>query len=524
MKRKALGYCVALASVALVSVNSAHAAPEQAVSPLETKATALRFAEQQASAIGSAIGLSGQEQLVPKDVVTDADGTRHLRYDRTYNGLRVIGGDMVVRQTGSGEIRSVEKASKAQLTNLSVTPDIAAPAAANAAVAGQPGVQWTQAAPKLVVYALDTAPVLAWETVLSGIKADQTPSDVHVFTDAKSGKVLLTYDDTHHASGTGASTYSGTVSLETTQSGSSFQLKDPVRGNQQVNNLNNGSGTGTLFTDADNKWGNGTYTDKATAGVDAAFGAAKTWDYYKNVHGRSGIKNNGVGALSKVHYGNNYVNAFWSDGCFCMTYGDGAQNRNPLTSIDVAAHEMSHGVTSATAGLIYSGESGGLNEATSDIFGSTVEFYANTSADVGDYLIGEKINIRGDGKPLRYMDKPSKDARSLDYWSTSAGSVDVHYSSGIANHFFYLLSEGSTPKTINGVAYNSPTVDGQPVTGITRAKAEKIWYRALTTKFTSSTKYAAARTGTLAAAADLYGATSAEYAAVNRAWAAVNVK
>ncbi|GLZ28249.1 peptidase M4 [Lentzea sp. NBRC 105346] len=523
MKRKALGCCVALASVAFVCVNSAQAAPAPLENPLVTKATALKFAEQQASTIGSALGLSSQERLIPKDVVTDADGTRHLRYDRTYNGLKVIGGDLIVHQTGGGEIRSVDHATNAKL-NVSTTPAIAAPAAANAAVASQSGTQWTQAAPKLVVFAYDTEPVLAWETVLSGIKADQTPSDLHVFTDANTGKQLLTYDDTHHAAGTGASQYSGSVALETTQAGGTFQLKDPLRGNQSVNNLNNSSGTGTLFTDADNKWGNGTTSDKATAGVDAAYGAAKTWDYYKNVHGRNGIKNNGVGALSKVHYGNSYVNAFWSDGCFCMTYGDGQNNQRPLTSLDVAAHEQSHGVTSSTAGLIYSGESGGLNEATSDIFAATVEFYANNASDPGDYLVGEKINIRGDGKPLRYMDKPSKDTRSLDYWSSSAGSVDVHYSSGIANHFFYLLSEGSAPKTINGVAYNSPTYDNQPVTGIGRAKAEKIWYRALTTKFTSSTKYAAARTGTLAAAADLYGASSAEYAAVNRAWAAVNVK
>jgi Zn-dependent metalloprotease len=122
------------------------------------------------------------------------------------------------------------------------------------------------------------------------------------------------------------------------------------------------------------------------------------------------------------------------------------------------------------------------------------------------------------------MDKPSKDGKSADFWSSTVGNLDVHYSSGVANHFFYLLSEGSGAKTVNGVAYDSPTFDGAAVTGIGRDKAEKIWYRALTTKFTSSTKYAAARTGTLAAASDLYGASSAEYAAVNRAWAAVNVK
>ncbi len=207
-----------------------------------------------------------------------------------------------------------------------------------------------------------------------------------------------------------------------------------------------------------------------------------------------------------------------------MIYGDGVGNAKPLTELDVAGHEMSHGVTSATGNMVYSREPGGLNEATSDIFGSSVEFAAENAADVGDYLLGEKIDIRGTGAPLRYMDRPSRDGRSLDYWSSSAGSVDVHYSSGIANHFFYLLSEGSGAKTINGVDYDSPTFDGTPVTGITRAKAEQIWYRALTTKFTSSTNYATARTGTLTAAAELYGTDSEEYTAVNTAWAAVNVK
>jgi hypothetical protein len=206
-----------------------------------------------------------------------------------------------------------------------------------------------------------------------------------------------------------------------------------------------------------------------------------------------------------------------------MTYGDGSGNAAPLTSLDVAAHEMTHGVTSATAGLVYSGESGGLNEATSDIMAAAVEFYSNNATDVGDYLVGEKIDINGDGTPLRYMDKPSKDGASKDAWYSGIGGVDVHYSSGPANHFFYLLSEGSGAKTINGVSYNSPTSDGLPVTGIGRDKAALIWFKALSTKFSSTTNYAAARTGTLAAAGDLYGTTSAEYKAVADAWAGVNV-
>ncbi|MGW2715090.1 M4 family metallopeptidase, partial [Streptomyces sp. NPDC001356] len=239
--------------------------------------------------------------------------------------------------------------------------------------------------------------------------------------------------------------------------------------------------------------------------------------------GRSGIRNDGVAAYSRVHYSSGYVNAFWDDSCFCMTYGDGSGNTHALTSLDVAGHEMSHGVTSNTAGLEYSGESGGLNEATSDIFGTGVEFYANNSKDVGDYLIGEKIDINGDGSPLRYMDKPSKDGGSADSWYSGVGNLDVHYSSGPANHMFYLLSEGSGSKVINGVTYNSPTSDGVAVTGIGRDAALKIWYKALTTYMTSSTNYAGARTAALNAAAALYGTNSTQYAGVGNAFAGINV-
>ena len=358
--------------------------------------------------------------------------------------------------------------------------------------------------------------------VVGGLQEDGTPNELHVITDAATGAKLYEYQGIE--TGTGNTMYSGTVTLGTTQSGSTYNLTDGARGGHKTYNLNRGtSGTGTLFSGADDIWGNGSASNTETAGADAHYGAALTWDYYKNVQGRSGIRGDGVGAYSRVHYGNNYVNAFWSDNCFCMTYGDGSGNTHPLTSIDVAGHEMTHGVTSNTAGLNYSGESGGLNEATSDIFGTAVEFYANNSSDVGDYLIGEEIDINGDGTPLRYMDKPSKDGASKDSWYSGIGSVDVHYSSGPANHFFYLLSEGSGTKTINGVTYNSSTSDGLPVTGIGRDKAEKIWFRALTTKFTTTTNYAGARTGTLAAAGELYGTTSAEYTAVANAWAGVAV-
>ncbi|QDO11095.1 M4 family metallopeptidase [Streptomyces sp. S1D4-23] len=490
----------------------------------------IQQADAAASETAQQIGLGAKEKLVVRDVLKDADGTVHTRYERTYNGLPVLGGDLVVHESKAGKTEGVTKAVKTAIKVASLKPQVTTAKAEKQALtaAKAAGSEKTTAdrAPRKVIWAATGKPTLAYETVVGGLQDDGTPNELHVITDAATGKKLYEYQGIE--TGTGKTLYSGTVSLNTTLSGSTYQLTDGTRGGHKTYNKSHttSSSAGTLFTDADDTWGTGTAsssTTDQTAAADAAYGAQETWDFYKNTFGRSGIKNNGVGAYSRVHYGNAYVNAFWDDRCFCMTYGDGSGNTHPLTSLDVAGHEMSHGVTANTAGLNYSGESGGLNEATSDIFGTGVEFYANNASDPGDYLIGEKININGDGTPLRYMDKPSKDGGSADYWSSSVGNLDVHYSSGVANHFFYLLSEGSGAKTINGVSYNSPTYNGTAVTGIGRDKALQIWYKALTTYFTSTTNYKSARTGTLSAASALYGSTSAEYKAVAAAWTAVNV-
>ncbi|GAB7183523.1 M4 family metallopeptidase [Kitasatospora sp. Ki12] len=496
-------------------------APTAVATQQASRAALIASANQQTSSIAQALNLSGQEKLVTKDVVQDANGSRHLRYERTYAGLPVLGGDLIVHQDANGATKSVTKASEANLAGVETTPALAAPKAQAAALAAEEGAA-VDTAPRLVVWAADGTPKLAWETVVAGRESDGTPSKLHVVTDAKTGDVLSKADGIKRGSGTGV--FVGNVPLTTTQSGSTFSLKDASRGGQNTTDMKNGTtGNGTLFSKSSDTWGNGQASNRESAAVDAQFGAAATWDFYKNTFGRNGIRNDGVGAMSRVHYDTGYVNAFWDDGCFCMTYGDGSGDTHPLTELDVAGHEMSHGVTSATANLNYSGESGGLNEATSDIFGNMVEFYANLPADNPDYLVGELIDINGNGTPLRYMDKPSKDGTSADSWYSGVGNLDVHYSSGVANHFFYLLAEGSGAKVINGVSYNSPTVNNITVTGIGRDKAAQVWYKALTAHMTSTTDYAKARTATLDAATDLYGANSAEYNAVATAWAAVNV-
>jgi Zn-dependent metalloprotease len=516
-----------IGAVAVLAAAGALAAPTGATAATTSgnpggaasRARAMAAEQQQAGTAARMLRLGDREALRVKDVIQDPDGSTHVRYDRTFAGLRVIGGDLVVHRSAAGDVGGVDRAGSGSVEVASTTASVT-PQTATATGRQRAGYTPRSADAELVVYARGTTPRLAYDVVTEGVAADQTPSRLHTVVDARTGHELARWDDVKE--GSGRSIYSGTVTIGTTRGTSSYSMTDAARGGNWTTDLKGATaGSGTMFTDADDVWGNGTTSDRASAAVDAHYGAALTWDYYKAVHGRNGIFNDGKGVRSRVHYGNSYVNAFW-DGTQ-MTYGDGAGNTHPLTEIDVAGHEMSHGVTQATANLDYSGDAGGLNEATSDIFGTAVEFSANNASDPGDYLIGEKIDINGNGTPLRYMDQPSKDGSSPDCWSTSTAGLDPHQSSGVGNHFYYLASEGSGAKTVNGRAYNSPTCDGSTVTGLGHTVVEKIWYRALTTYMTSTTTYSQARDATMRAAVDLYGAGSTQCTGVERAWAALRV-
>jgi zinc metalloprotease ZmpA len=483
--------------------------------------------------------VSMHDQFTARDVIVDADGSEHVRFDRSYRGLPVIGGDLVVHsRAGRFESASLTQRNALGLsTRAGRNADeaiVSAGAEFGSNFSGSPHAS-------LAVYARNATPVLAWQVDFAGSDRGGNPTEMTYIVDANNGKVIDRWSrlqtakpggggttcGTTPAAGTGQTLYSGDVAIDTTNCGTSFQMKDQTRGGGYTTDLaNRTSGSGTIFSDADNNWGNNTVSDRATVGADAHFGVAKTWDYFKNVHGRNGIADDGKGALSRVHYGRNYVNAFWSDSCFCMTFGDGnGTSYAPLVDLDVAGHEMSHGITSRSAKLTYSGESGGLNEATSDIFGTMVEFYADNALDTPDYLIGEEIYISNPGntKALRWMYDPHKDGQSPNCYVSTIGSLDVHYSSGLANHFFYLLAEGTTDKTFSGVVHHSPVCNGASLAGIGRDKAAKIWYRALTVKMTSNTNYAGARAATISAANDLFGAGSAEANAVAATWSAVSV-
>ncbi|WP_255574653.1 M4 family metallopeptidase [Austwickia sp. TVS 96-490-7B] len=459
--------------------------------------------------------------LHQRSVIVDSDGTQHIRYDRQYHGLRIIGGDLVVHRSAQGRELSRTVNTREQIAPRGSDDPLVtrrtslseAQAMARATSKAAPGSEKRQA--EKVVFNGKNGPVMAYDVLVTGIRADQTPVKAHTIVDGTTGAVLAHWDVVRH--GTGNGIHDGKVDIATTKSGKKFVMKDKL-GNAALDMKGQEWGDGVLFSSTKDVWGDGTQKNRASAAVDALFGAQKTYDYYQNIHKRAGIWDNGKGAVSRVHYGQSYDNAFW-DG-EQMTYGDGENDALPLTSLDVAAHEMTHGVTQNTANLGLGPEAGGLNEATSDIFAAAVEWYANLPNNPPNYLMGEKLIPGG---AIRYMDQPSKDKASPDCYNDQVGSMDEHYAAGPLNHWFYLMAEGSGAKTLNGFSYNSPTCNNKKIKGVGRATAEKIWFRALTVYLTSGAGYAQARDGAIHAAKDLYGASSKQCRVTTAAFDAISV-
>lgn len=247
------------------------------------------------------------------------------------------------------------------------------------------------------------------------------------------------------------------------------------------------------------------------AAVDAHYYAGVTYDYYKDVFNRNSYDGKGAKLVSSVHYGRNYNNAFWNGSQMVYGDGDGVNFIEFSGGLDVIAHELTHAVTDTTADLIYQNESGALNEAISDIFGTLVESHANINPD---WLIGEDIYTPGiNGDALRSMEDPTVNGDPDHYSKRYTGTSDnggVHTNSGIINKAAYLLSQGGTHY-------------GVTVNGVGKAALGDIFYRALTTYYTASTNFSQARAGAIQAATDLYGASSSQVQSVKDAFSAVGV-
>lgn len=321
------------------------------------------------------------------------------------------------------------------------------------------------------------------------------------------------------AEGTAVTKYSGIQTITTHQETENRYLLQEENRNIFTYNMQQSNifANATIFEDEDNYWNNFN-EDQDEVATDVHWGTERTYDYFLEKHGRRSYDGNGIAIRSYVHYiipalGQTFANAFW-DGEH-LVYGDGdGERRSAMTSLDICAHEFTHGVTDYTANLISNDESGGLNESFSDIMAIAVEYYAKPEA--ANFLLGEDVAL-GVEEAIRSAIAPktlyAPDTYKGEYWSPNPRHVHNH--STVQTHWFYLLVHGGEGVNDYDQSYQ--------VEGIGLEAAVQIAYRNLSVYLTPPSTYADARYFSIRAAMDLYGGCSFEAEQVAMAWYAVGV-
>ncbi|WP_176214845.1 M4 family metallopeptidase, partial [Reichenbachiella faecimaris] len=483
------------------------------------------------------LGLPTHKQLIQKKSFKDKLGYQHIRLQETYEGLEVLGSQYIVHQKGNQLISANGKIRSS--ISVSTQPAISETTALQNALKHVNATQYMWQSSdsekfiknekrdqKATFYPKGTLAISS-----KNYKNEESEKLVYQFdiyasvplsrrlveVDAHSGEVVNDISRIHttEASGTGQSLYDGVVDLTLDLDGSAYGLADNSRGGGIYTfDLMNGTNysSAVLISEDDN------FVNESDnqAGVSAQFGAAATYDYFFNNFGRDSYDDDDASIYSYVHYSSGYFNAFW-DGSR-MTYGDGdGVSATALVSLDIVGHEIAHAVTEHSAGLVYSYESGALNESFSDIFGQSIEF--ENFPETASWNLADQIYTDGTSM-IRSMSNPNDqgqpDTYLGDLWYSGSGdNGGVHYNSGVQNFWYYLIVEGGTGTNDIGYTYD--------VSAIGLEAAQQIAYRNLTTYLTSTSQYIDARAGAEQAAIDLYGEESTEYESVVEAWNAVGV-
>jgi bacillolysin len=460
------------------------------------------------------------KELAPKRHWVDRLGTKHFRYQQTYHGIPLWGKELMVHLNASDSVYLCQGRYEPTPALLDITPEITVEQALEA-TRDHLGITTNCHYPpkaELVIYtASDGSKTLAY-------KVDISPSLEErwlYFVNADSGAVIHRINNLHNtvenASGRDLNSVTRTFNAWLEQG--IYYLVDPTlplddppyapipdiksSGNTYIFDARNGESNLYFITSSS------PHSSWDTAGVSAAYNTRKVYDYYKNTFDRNGIDDLNMNYLMVIHLKENYANAFWNGKFVCFGDGDNQTFSALSGSLDITAHEIQHGVTEFTAGLIYENQSGALNEGYSDIFACMV--------DRDDWTVGEDVTLVSPGY-LRSLANPALGLSSLptrmseyrNLPNTEEGDYGgVHINMGIPSRAAYLMADGLTAEGLG--------------TSIGRDKTERIFFRALTTYLQASSQFLDARIATLQAAEDLYGAGSVEVSAVQASWDEVEV-
>jgi len=460
------------------------------------------------SDLNSSLGLSPEAGLQVQNENKSPKGDTVTRYRQTYLGVPIYGENIIVSRNGRGEVVALHGAAITGLENeiSSVVPSYSRlTALANMkalAMSDQPrGANrfYENEASELMIYPGKPARLVYSVSFFSDSEGDRggSPSRPYFVVDAHTGEVIVEYEGLTTAevgTGPGGNVKTGQYaygptglypSFDVTESGSTCTMENS---NVKTINLNHATSGTTAYSFAcyenTHKEINGAYCPLNDA---HAFGNV-VFDMYSDWYQTAPLT---FQLSMRVHYSSNYENAFWNGSS--MTFGDGLNTFHPLVSLDVSAHEVSHGFTEQNSNLVYSAQSGGINEAFSDMAGEAAEFYQRGS---NDFLIGEEIFKQAGA--LRYMQNPPDDGSSIGSALDYTSGMNVHYSSGVYNKAFYILANTA---------------------GWDTRKAFDVFVKANQLYWSTGTTYSEGRDGCMSAATDLgYNTTD-----VDNAFIAVDV-
>ncbi|TXH77291.1 MAG: peptidase M4 family protein [Lysobacteraceae bacterium] len=392
-----------------------------------------------------ALGLDADSRLFLLDRSTSM-GVRNHRYQQTFRGLPVFGEHVIVNEDDSGNIvtvfgrKATDLAAEIPAGRTRLNSARAMAIGKSAGLGARQGFMRIENARSDLMIYIDDAGAARKAYVVSYFAdtlAGGSPTRPTVIVDAENGRVLKQWENLQHAligTGPGGNQKTGQYEygtnfgfMDVTQSGSTCTMTNPQ---VKTVNLNHGTSGSTAFSYACPR-----NTVKAINGAysplnDAHYFGKVVFNMYQAYVGRAPLT---FQLTMRVHYSTNYENAFWNGSS--MTFGDGATRFYPLVSLDVSSHEVSHGFTSQNSNLTYSGQSGGINEAYSDIAGEAAEYYMRGT---NDFLVGAQI-FKASGA-LRYMANPPLDGKSIGHTSQYVTGMNVHYSSGVYNKAFYTLA------------------------------------------------------------------------------------
>lgn len=438
-----------------------------------------------------ALGLDSNSNLQLLTSATDRNGTRHYRYQQTFRGVPIFGEQVIVSEGKDGTVRNLfgrkvgNLARELPSVGARLNGGQALAIAKKTALGNRLSTARTENENSRQMIFIDAAGRAHMSYVVSFFADDAArgnPSRPFVIVDARSGAVLKQWDGLTTAlvgTGPGGNIKTGQYEwgsggiygyLDVAQSGTTCTMNNT---NVKSVNLNGSTGTSTTafaYTCPRNTYKtiNGGYSPIN----DAHYFGGVIQNMYKAYTGTNALT---FQLIMRVHYGASYENAFWN-GSY-MSFGDGASTFYPLVNADVSGHEVSHGYTEQHSNLTYSGQSGGINEAFSDMGGEATEYYWKGT---NDFLVGAEI-FKATGA-LRYMCNPTQDGVSIDNAANYTSTMDVHHSSGVYNKAFCLLAK---------------------TTGWNTANAFKVFARANALYWTASTDFNNGACGVQTAATDL---------------------